>query len=120
MRFRFLLFLGLLAAAHARETVRLPAGLRVVAPSTVTLPECPLLASLQGRLNRDAAVLWLRSGGIKDSILADLAGEGVRLRAEDGVWHVLSGSLDLFSGFITCDVADGSLNVATSLARAVR
>lgn len=51
--------------------------------------------------------------------MADLAGEGVRLRAEDGVWHVPSGSLDLFSGFITCDVADG-LNVATSLARTVR
>ena len=117
--FRCLLWLAVclpFAISRASNVNPVPQELRVIDPGGLLPAEQPLLASLQGQLNRTNAVLWVKSGGMNARILAELTDEGVRLRPAGSVWELLAESRGRVAGFITCDADDASLNVATSLA----
>lgn len=117
--FRCLLWLAVclpFAISRASNVNPVPQELRVIDPAGLTSAEQPLLASLQGQLNRTNAVLWVKSGGMNARILAELTDEGVRLRPAGSVWALLAESRGRLAGFITCDADDASFNVATSLA----
>lgn len=87
------------------------------------LPQIPdssaeqaLLASVQGILNIDQPLVWIRSRGLYELLLEDLRKEGRPLRNASNVWEVLAAERTAFQGFVTWSSADGSLNAATTLA----
>lgn len=92
------------------------AELGVVDPRGMSAAEQALLASLQGQVNREQAALWVRAPGVQVRILEDLQAEGWQVKTQRSLWDWVGAEAPRLEGYLTCDVTNASLNVATSLA----
>lgn len=92
------------------------AELGMVDPRGMSAAEQALLASLQGQVNREQAVLWVRAPGVQVRILEDLQAEGWQVTTQRSLWDWVGAEAPRLAGYLTCDVTNASLNVATSLA----
>jgi hypothetical protein len=86
-----------------------------VDPAGLGAAEQALLATAQGLLNRDGARVWLKAGGLQARTLESLVPQPV-LEFIPGPWAVIASNRSRLGPFITCNVADHSFNLATSLA----
>ncbi len=77
--------------------------------------EQALLASAQGLLNRDQPNVWIRSGGLHARVL-ERVGPRFDVTTVESVWALLASNRSAFTGFLTCNVTNHTLNLATSLA----
>ena len=74
-----------------------------------------LAASIQGLLNQDRAVVWIRAKSLQALVL-----ERVQDRFTPAItanpWEIVRSNRARFAGFLTCHVTNHTLNLATSLA----
>ena len=88
----------------------------LVPPPPASAPaEQALLASAQGHLNRDQPAVWIRSGGLHARVL-ERVGPRFVVRPVESVWALVASNRSAFTGFLTCNVTNHTLNLATSLA----
>lgn len=88
----------------------------LVPPPPASAPaEQTLLASAQGLLNRDQPNVWIRSGGLHARVL-ERVGPRFEVTPLESVWALLASNRSAFTGFLTCNVTNHTLNLATSLA----
>ena len=74
-----------------------------------------LAASIQGLLNQDRAVVWIRARSLQALVLERVQ-HRFTLAITANPWEIVRSNRACFAGFLTCHVTNHTLNLATSLA----
>lgn len=100
-------------AASSPESIR--PRLWLVDPAPSTPVEQALLASAQGLLNRDGPTVWVKARGLHARVFERVSSRFDVVQVPNP-WALIASNRSRFEGFLTCDITNHTLNLATSLA----